>query len=89
DMYVAFAVPGKDMGSVTIPETALVSMDGEKAKIWIFDEDTQKAFSREVVAGQITGSGIKIIAGLSPGDIVITAGGDYLQEGQRVRTIEN
>ncbi len=88
DMYVAFAIPGEDTGSVTIPETSLVSLDGKTDRVWIFDEETQKAFSREVVTGQITGLGIRIIAGLNPGDIVITAGGDYLQEGQKVRALK-
>lgn len=88
DMYVAFALQGRDNGSVTIPETALVSLDGKMAKVWIFDEDKQRAFSREVVAGQATSNGIRITAGLNTGDIIITAGGDYLQEGQKVRTLK-
>lgn len=88
DMYVAFAMPGEDTGSVTIPETALVSLNGKRAQVWIFDEDKEKAFSREVVTGQVTSRGIRIAAGLRAGDIVITAGGDYLREGQKVRTLK-
>jgi hypothetical protein len=39
---------------------------------------------QEVTIGSLTDNGITILSGLAPGDIIVTAGVHYLEEGQQI-----
>ncbi len=88
DVYIAFGSETKN-GYIIVPETALVSRDGNQNRLWIFDPETQKVRSREVVPGQMTRQGIRIIQGLEPGEVFVSAGADFLEEGQQVRVVSD
>ena len=71
-----------------IPETAVFSPEDGKSYVWIFDENTQTVHRREVEVGPATPLGIRI-AGVEPGETIVTAGTHYLEEGQKVRLLPN
>ncbi|WP_028574054.1 efflux RND transporter periplasmic adaptor subunit [Desulfonatronovibrio hydrogenovorans] len=89
DVYIAFGLPREYSGFVFIPETALVPGEGFENKVWIFDSSTKEVRSRRVTPGQISGQGIQILDGLVPGEMIIVAGAEFLEEGQQVRPVNN
>jgi membrane fusion protein, multidrug efflux system len=70
--------------SLVVPLTALTKADGSPA---VFVVDTEKKTVRRMpvtIAGTAD-EGVKIAGGLNPGDIVVTAGVQFLRDGMRVR----
>lgn len=69
-------------GAVTLPVSAVRNgADGDF--VWILKDD-QTAAMRKVRRGQATNDKVQIVDGLQVGEVVITEGGDRLQEGGRV-----
>jgi HlyD family secretion protein len=64
-----------------IPQTAVKTTDGQSA-VFLFHGDTVER--RAVRAGSTRGSDVEILAGIAPGDLVVTKGLDNLQDGQKV-----
>ena len=72
---------------VRVPLTALFRKEG-RTFVWIYDPDSQKVNSREVIAGKLTGDGrIIIISGLQPGEKVVVAGVNLISENERVEPL--
>jgi multidrug efflux pump subunit AcrA (membrane-fusion protein) len=61
----------------------------EKTYVWVIDEAAQTVHRREVETGELTDRGIKILDGLKPGEWIAKAGVHYLQEGQKIKILEN
>lgn len=71
-----------------IPLSALFAYD-TKSAVWIYDKDTQTVYRREVTPLDVRTDGRVVISkGLQPGEMVITAGVNALQEGQRVAPLQ-
>lgn len=83
DLYVAFAPSVKDGHGIIIPETALVYGN----RVWLFDQSSETVSSREVVPGAVSAGGVSITKGLTPGDMIVFAGAQFMNEGQRVRAL--
>jgi RND family efflux transporter MFP subunit len=73
------------LAALEIPLSATFSV-GEDGKtwVWIVDPEKEIVHRKEVTMGGLTNNGITILAGLTPGDILVTAGVHYLKEGQQV-----
>jgi RND family efflux transporter MFP subunit len=72
-----------------IPVSAvLTGAEAEKTYVWVIDESTLSVQKRVVTPGPLTDRGIKITAGLQPGEWIATAGVHYLKDGQKVRILE-
>ncbi|MBC8051173.1 MAG: efflux RND transporter periplasmic adaptor subunit [Chitinophagales bacterium] len=56
-----------------------------KANVWVVNSDTQTVSQREVSLGALSDDGVRVVAGLSEGEIVVAAGVQFLKEGQKVR----
>ena len=71
---------------IRIPSSAL-KRAGATSDVWIVDETKRAVFSRRIeLAGPIDPEGtVTVIAGIKPGDRVVIAGVDKLQEGQAIR----
>jgi len=84
---------GKDMAAkagVEVPLAATFSpAEIEKTYVWVIDEAAQTVHRREVETGELTDRGIKILDGLKPGEWIAKAGVHYLQEGQKIKILEN
>ena len=78
-----------DDSGVLVPETALFSRNGEDSLVWIVNEADQSVYSRKVIVKEVREGGMLVSAGLSPGDVVVTAGANTLGEGQKVRLLDN
>jgi RND family efflux transporter MFP subunit len=76
-----------------IPSSAVFSYDTQSAdsttrNVWKIDPNTYQAHLAEVKVGQLTSAGIEVFDGLSPGDIIVTAGVTNIKEGMKVRPWE-
>lgn len=75
---------GSQTPHVTVPVTALTQVEGRDA-VFVAARDTSTVAPRVVTTGGVTGSGVKIVSGLRPGDIVVTGGVQFLTPGKKVR----
>ena len=80
---VAFHIP-QDSPAVIVPVTALASERG-KTIAFVANKDTQTVARRDVETGRVTDKGVLVKAGLKPGEILITGGVQFLQNGMTVR----
>lgn len=71
-----------------IPETAVFSLEEGKTSVWIVDVDTQTVHAREIEVGGATPLGLRV-TGVEPNEVIVTAGANYLKEGQKVRFLSN
>lgn len=69
--------------AVVVPDTALLTDLNGKPYVFILDDG--KAVKRLVEKGIESGSSVQIKKGISPGEMVITAGNDSLKDGSPVR----
>lgn len=68
---------------IAVPTTALIRADGGSA-VWVVDPRTGAVTQKGVVVGANETNQVRIEKGLSPGDIVVTAGVQALRPGQKV-----
>jgi RND family efflux transporter MFP subunit len=83
-------VPG-DMPSaqITIPISAVFTpSDGEADFVWVVDREAMTVSRRAVVLGSPITHGLVVSEGLSPGDLVVSAGVHSLKEGQKVKLVD-
>jgi membrane fusion protein, multidrug efflux system len=80
---VLFSSPG-DATLVLLPLSALAGGPAQPA-VWVVDPATSQVRARPVTVGQYREDGVSITGGLSPGDVVVTAGVHKLRAGQAVR----
>ncbi|MCE9661239.1 MAG: efflux RND transporter periplasmic adaptor subunit [Burkholderiales bacterium] len=80
---VTIAAP-RVAGVARIPLSALKEEHG-RSIVWVVDQASMTAVSRPVSLGGAEGSEAVVVAGLAPGDRVVTAGVHVLSAGQKVR----
>jgi RND family efflux transporter MFP subunit len=70
--------------AMVVPLTALTEVDGSPA---VFVVDTEKKTVRRtsVTVAGTADEGVRVSGGLNPGDMVVTAGVQFLRDGMRVR----
>jgi RND family efflux transporter MFP subunit len=71
---------------VVIPVTAVFSPGVEdKDYVWVIDNSSRTVSRREVKIRALGSSGLVVEEGVSPGEMIATAGVHFLNEGQQVR----
>lgn len=70
-------------GTIVVPLTALGSKDG-RSLVWIVDSESATVSPREVTLGRVAADGVRVVSGLEPGEILVTAGTQFLVPGQKV-----
>ena len=70
--------------AIRLPLTAIHDTDG-KPKVWIVDPSTSRVSPRAVKLGAAQKDTVLIAEGLKTGDIVVTAGVNQLNSGQKVK----
>ena len=74
--------------SVSVPFHAIVGAEQGKKFVWILNEDNTVS-KREVEIGRISDVGMALVSsGLASGETLVTAGVNYLHEGQKVKVLE-
>lgn len=74
-----------DTERTVVPLTAVVEANGASATIYVLDAGAGVARRRQVTVGSIVGERVIVIAGLEPGEQVITDGAAWLTDGRAVR----
>ena len=88
---VQLAIRGEqgDEAQTVVPVTALVEADGPAAIVYVLDSSAGVARRRTVTVGQIAGDRVVVIAGLVPGEQVVTDGAAWLTDGRPVRVVSD
>jgi multidrug efflux pump subunit AcrA (membrane-fusion protein) len=84
-MTAAVSLSVQDEGApVIVPRTALTEGDGGTAA-FVVDAANKVVRKTAVGVGDIADVGVRIASGLQAGDMVVTAGVQFLRDGMRVR----
>ncbi len=78
---------GNQTPHIAVPLTALTQIDGQDV-VFVADRQSFEVMPRKVTSAGLTDDGVKIASGLQPGDIVITAGVQFLTPGKKVKLPE-
>ncbi|MEH6567760.1 MAG: hypothetical protein V7709_01705 [Halioglobus sp.] len=71
---------------IVVPVAAVFSPGaGENSYVWLIDDSDNTVGRVEVVVGNLVSTGIEIKSGLRKGDLIATAGVNFLTDGQEVR----
>ncbi len=70
-----------------VPLTAIVEANGKQAIVYVLDPQQGVSHRREVTVGSITGDRVVIATGLQAGELVISDGAAWLNDGKPVRVI--
>lgn len=70
-----------------LPLSAIYNPAGDGSFVWIFDEGAGAVSLREVALGETTRVGVRV-TGIEPGEKIVTAGVEYLTDGQKVKMLE-
>jgi len=71
-------------GPLVVPLTALTQADGA-AVVFVVDAEKKTVRRTPVTVGGTADEGVRVAGGLSAGDLVVTAGVQFLRDGMRVR----
>jgi RND family efflux transporter MFP subunit len=90
-MRLGSTVTGRvKVGSVTgieMPASAVFRTDRQPA-VWVVDPESGTVAVRNVQVSSADANTVAVVAGLQPGDVVVTAGIQALRPGQKVRVLE-
>ena len=86
---VEIALQGAANGAAQtlVPIAALVEANGPAATVFVLDATEGVARRRQVTVGPIVGERVVIVAGLEPGEQVVTDGAAWLTDGRAVRVV--
>lgn len=81
------AAEGAGRTQVLIPLKAVSATADGAPSVWVVDPATSRVQRRVIEAGEVQGSDIVVLAGLEPGERIVTAGVGHLREGMRVHPL--
>ncbi|WP_316897626.1 efflux RND transporter periplasmic adaptor subunit [Pseudodesulfovibrio indicus] len=87
--HVAFTGLGSTGTAFTLPPAAVVSETDSTRAVWVVDTATSTVTHRTVTVGQLTPAGLEILDGLKEGEVVVIRGVHSLEEGRKVRLVDN
>ena len=73
--------------TVDIPFSSVTGEEGEDKYVWVLDKENTVS-RREVEVGRIINDMFRVKSGVVAGDMVVTAGVNYLREGQKVKILQ-
>lgn len=75
-------------GGFRIPSAAVFADEQGNQYVWVVDQSSMTPKRTGIRAGELTGDSIMALEGLNPGDVIVTAGTHFIQEGQQLRQIQ-
>jgi RND family efflux transporter MFP subunit len=78
----------KSVGQIAIPLSAVLS-DSDGQFVWKVDTQTMTVARQNIQVGAGVGETLTIDSGLVAGDTIVGAGASYLNEGMKIRRLEN
>jgi RND family efflux transporter MFP subunit len=79
----------EEEGPVSVPSNAVFADVDGNPHVWVVDPATMRVAKRAVEPGELSGSAVPILSGLSGGDIVVVSGVNSLTDGMLVRDLGN
>ena len=76
-------------GALLVPSSAVVADSDLRSLVWVYDATEGVVHGREVELGQTTGDQIEILSGLEDGDAIAVLGASNLEEGMKVRPLDD
>ena len=74
---------------LVVPDTAVFTLPNDaKTYVWVLDREAGAVHRREIRTGNVSRFGLAVIDGVAPGEWVVTAGVHNLEEGQKVRLLD-
>jgi multidrug efflux system membrane fusion protein len=83
-MTATVTMKAPESSAICIP-LAAIYQTADTAEVWTVTN--QMVHLRKIKVGEFSGSQIKVLEGLRPGEVIVTAGVHKLQEGVKVRTV--
>ena len=81
-MFANFSIiTGEALTAPAVPQEAIV-YEGERARVWVGGEGATLAL-REIRTGRTSGGMVEVLAGLSPGEKVVTSGTVFIDRAAR------
>jgi len=74
-------------GITKLPLTAVTQQQGKTA-VWVVDKESMTVRAQPIAVGGADGNSVVVAGGLSPGQLVVTAGVHVLNPGQKVKIYE-
>jgi cobalt-zinc-cadmium efflux system membrane fusion protein len=82
EMFANFSITtGDAVTAPAVPESAVV-YEGQKARVWVADKDKSIAL-REIRTGRTQDGTVEVLAGLKPGESVVTSGSLFIDRAAR------
>jgi len=75
--------------SARIPASALISGPDKDFFVWLYDAETQAVRKQAVQVGPPAAHGVPVTSGLQGGEWIVATGANQLQEGMRVRPMND
>jgi membrane fusion protein, heavy metal efflux system len=83
EMFASFSIiTGKESTSPAVPQEAIV-YEGDSARVWVVQEDGTIS-SREIRIGRMSNEIVEALAGISPGERVVTSGTLFIDRAARL-----
>jgi RND family efflux transporter MFP subunit len=80
--------PAGQNSTLVVPVAALAEASGQIAYVFCLEGTTNTVIRKEIKIGKITNEEVELISGLTEKDIVITKGGGFLSDGQKVKVLK-
>lgn len=74
-------------GQLSVPTTALFAARADEGFVWRFDPSSRRVTARMVRLGDVQESGVMVLSGLEPGELIVASGVDRLMDGQTVAPV--
>ncbi|MCU0836624.1 MAG: efflux RND transporter periplasmic adaptor subunit [Chromatiaceae bacterium] len=87
EVFPAETPPGEEAAGVLIPLRAVLAGTDGAPSVWVVDPASSRVSRRPIEVGAIQGEDIVVLAGLSPGERIVTAGVNHLRDGMLVHPL--
>lgn len=81
-----FASSAEKAGQISVPLSAIVS-DSDGQFVWLVDQESMRVTKRSIDVGAGVGESLVVDSGLVAGDVIVGAGASYLNEGLKIRPL--
>lgn len=71
-----------------IPSSAVFMNAINQPSVWLIDQETMTVKSVPVKVSSLTGDQIRVLSGLEPGEMIVTSGVNFLNEGEEVKILK-
>lgn len=87
EVFPAETPDGEEAASVLIPLRAVLAGTDGAPSVWVVDPESSRVSRRPIEVGTIQGENVVVLAGLEPGERIVTAGVNHLREGMLVHPL--